>query len=603
MKQMMYFASKLHAFAGKILYVNVIGMLLIGLLDGAAILLLLPLLGMIGVVQGHSLSITASGLVPYLQGLPLIQALSIVLGCYLLLVVAQGLLQRNLSLREVRIHTGFINHLRLETYRLLLQANWEYFVRKRKSDLINALTGELGKVTNGAFLFLQMMASIAFTVIQIGLALWLSWQLTLFVIGCGLLIAWLSRRYIRKSKQLGSTSVELAQSYLAGISDQFNGMKEIKSNLLEHSRYRWLQDWSVKAERERIEMTKIRHNSILFYKLASSALVALFVFAAISLFQAQGGEILIITLLFARLWPRFTGIQSNLEQLASTVPAFQALMELQLECRREKEHRGSSNDLAVASITPLPIADALEMRGVYFRYDRDNPEYTLDNINLRIPVNRMTAIVGRSGAGKSTIVDMLLGLIEPEKGELSVDGELLTSDTLIRLRRSISYVPQDACLYHSSIRDNLLLIDPNATEEQMWEAMAFSSAAEFVRALPQGLDTVIGDRGVLLSGGERQRLVLAKAILRKPAILIMDEATSSLDSLNESKIQGALEQLQGKLTIVIVAHRYSTIQHADQVIVIEQGKVVQSGAFQSLAEDHDGLFRSLLLGKHSLVAL
>ncbi|MFF2888876.1 ABC transporter ATP-binding protein [Paenibacillus sp. NPDC057967] len=597
MKQLLYFAGQLHRYAGKILYVNLFGMLLIGLLDGAAVLLLLPLIGIIGIIPSATATIPGIGFLSFLQEMPVTWSLTIILCFYIALVAAQSLLQRNLSLREVRIHTGFINHVRLETYRLLLQANWTFFVRKRKSDLINALTGELGRVTNGAFLFLQMIASVAFTLIQIGLALWLSWPLTLFILGCGLLIGWLSRRYIRKSKQLGAVSVDLAQSYLAGISDHFNGMKEIKSNSLEQSRYRWLQDWSAKIERERYEFTKVRNNSQLFYKWASAVMIAVFIFAAVTLFDTQGGQMLLITLLFARLWPRFTGIQSNLEQLASSIPAFRALMELQLECKAERERGGLLTGAFEEKLLPLPMNEALELRDIFFRYDRSSPDYTLHDVNLRIPVNGMTAIVGKSGAGKSTIVDMLLGLIEPERGIVAVDGKPLQPEGVMRLRRSISYVPQDSFLYHASIRDNLLSIDPDATEKEMWEAMEFSSAIEFVRELPQGLDTIIGDRGVLLSGGERQRLVLARAILRKPSILILDEATSALDSLNESKIQQALERLRGKLTMIVIAHRYTTIQDADHVIVVDDGRIVQAGEFQTLAEEQGGMFRSLLGSK------
>lgn len=596
MKQLFYFAGQLHRYSGKILYINLIGMLFIGLLDGAAVLLLLPLIGIIGIIPSSAASIPGTRFLSFLQEMPLASALAIILCFYIALVAAQSLLQRNLALREVRIHTGFINHVRLETYRLLLEANWTFFVRKRKSDLINALTGELGRVTNGAFLFLQMIASAAFTLIQIGLALWLSWPLTLFILGCGLLIGWLSRRYIRKSRQLGAVTIDLAQSYLAAISDHFNGMKEIKSNSLEQSRYRWLQDWSVKIERERYEFTKVRSNSQLFYKWASAVLIAVFIFAAVTLFGTQGGQMLLITLLFARLWPRFTGIQSNLEQLASSIPAFKALMELQLESKDAKE-RGGYREGFGERVAPLPMQDALELKEVFFRYDRSNSEYTLHDVSLRIPVNGMTAIVGKSGAGKSTIVDMLLGLIEPERGSVAVDSKPLLPEEVLRLRRSISYVPQDSFLYHASIRDNLLSIDADATEADMWEAMEFSSAIEFVRSLPQGLDTIIGDRGVLLSGGERQRLVLARAILRKPSILILDEATSALDSLNESKIQQALERLRGKLTIVVIAHRYTTIQNADHVVVIDDGRVVQAGDFRKLAEEQDGIFRSLLGSK------
>jgi ATP-binding cassette subfamily C protein len=162
------------------------------------------------------------------------------------------------------------------------------------------------------------------------------------------------------------------------------------------------------------------------------------------------------------------------------------------------------------------------------------------------------------------------------------------------LRRSISYVPQDPFLFNASIRENLLMVAPDASEEQIWEALEFAAAAEFVAKLPQGLETLIGDRGVRLSGGERQRLVLARAILRKPSILVLDEATSALDAENEAKIQQAIDRLSGMMTIIVIAHRLSTIRNSDQVIVLDQGQIIQQGEFGQLAKEKRGLFSHLL---------
>ena len=178
-----------------------------------------------------------------------------------------------------------------------------------------------------------------------------------------------------------------------------------------------------------------------------------------------------------------------------------------------------------------------------------------------------------------------MGLNQPEKGKVLIDGMVLNKENLLSLRRSVSYVPQEPFLFNTSIRDNLLMIEPNATEEQIWEALEFAAAADFVKRLPNGLSTVIGDRGIKLSGGERQRLVLARAILRKPAILVLDEATSALDTENEAKIQAALDRLKGKMTIIVIAHRLSTIKNADQVIVLDNGEIIQNGKFNELAQD------------------
>ncbi|MEV5025976.1 ABC transporter ATP-binding protein [Paenibacillus sp. LPE1-1-1.1] len=601
MNHLMYFSKKLHAYGGKVLYLNLFGMMLVGLLDGASILLLAPLLSVIGIVNIPLSSFPGIAWLSSLQELPKERALFIILLLYVGLVALQGIIGRNLSLREIRIHTGFVNSIRLELYRALLQANWGFFLKKRKTDLINSLTGELGRVTNGAFLSLQLIASSVFTVIQVGIALFVSVKMTLFVLGCGLVIAFLSRRFIKQSRVIGAATTELAQSYMAGITDHFNGMKDIKSNLLEASRYRWLLGWSEKIAQERYESSKVRSNSQLFYKLFSAIMIAGFVFGSVMLFQSQGGYLLLIMVIFSRLWPRFTGIQSNIEQVASALPAFKMLMELQEQCLSSRELL-EADILGGESTQPLKLNHQLECRQVYFRYDRQQPEFTLEAINLQIPANGMTAIVGQSGAGKSTLIDLMMGLMKPELGQVLIDGKTLSDEDLLSLRRTISYVPQEPFLFHGTIRENLLMVDPNANDEQMWEAMEFSSAAEFVSKLPQGLDTIIGDRGIRLSGGERQRLVLARAILRRPSILILDEATSALDSLNELKIQEAIERLKGIMTVIVIAHRLSTIRNADQVIVIENGKIVQTGSFLLLAEDKKGLF-SRLLGNQLQVAL
>ena len=244
-------------------------------------------------------------------------------------------------------------------------------------------------------------------------------------------------------------------------------------------------------------------------------------------------------------------------------------------------------------IKSIEFNEQIECRNVYFRYSEEG-SYALSNVNLIIPSNQMTAFVGRSGAGKSTLIDLLMGLNQPEKGDVLIDGVPLKSEHLLSLRRSISYVAQDPFLFNTSIRENLVLVAPESSDDDLWDALEFSSAAEFVKKLPDGLDTLIGDRGIKLSGGERQRLVLARAILRKPKILVLDEATSALDTENESKIQEAIERLKGKMTIIVIAHRLSTIRNADQVVVLDEGEVIQRGGFNQLANEKRNVFSQLL---------
>ncbi|TFE22632.1 ABC transporter ATP-binding protein [Cohnella luojiensis] len=592
MEPILYFAKRLHSFTGMKLYVNLFGTVMVSLLEGIGILLLVPMISMSGIAGVNKEATPLSGMIGALQSVPKQWILPIILVSFVLLVIGQGLLKRSIGIQNVKIHQGFVYHLRSETYRALLQSKWDFFIMRRKSDFINSLTAEIGRVSGGVSVSLQLLASIIFTLIQIGLAFWLSPELTLFVIVCGFALAFLSRKFIQRSKSLGNLTLELSKQYMGGITDQLNGIKDIKINMLERSRLSWLHHMNMKMQQEHGEYFKLKATSQFYYQVASALLVAAFIFLSIQMFEAKVEQLLLVIIIFSRLWPRFTGFQSSLENIASSIPSFNNIIKLQEDCKEATEF--SIAEQQGQNVKMITIEKSLECRNVYFRYNRQESQYALQDINLHIPSNRMTAIVGRSGAGKSTLIDILMGLVMPEQGQVIIDGIPLTSDRLLSLRRSISYVPQDPFLFNETIRENLLMVKPHASEKEIWEALEFSVSADFIRRLPQGLDTFIGDRGIRLSGGERQRLVLARAILRNPSILVLDEATSALDTENESKIQEALEQLKGKMTIIVIAHRLSTIRNADQVIVIDQGRIVQKGIFSQLANEKKSMLNHLL---------
>jgi ATP-binding cassette subfamily C protein len=204
------------------------------------------------------------------------------------------------------------------------------------------------------------------------------------------------------------------------------------------------------------------------------------------------------------------------------------------------------------------------------------------------------ALAGPSGAGKTTVCDLMAGLILPTAGQVTVNGRPLTRERLLAWRRSVGLVPQDPFLFHETIEVNLRWARPEATAPQLWGALRLANAAEFVRGLPEGLETVVGDRGTRLSGGERQRLALARALLREPELLLLDEATSSLDTENELAIRTALSSLRGHTTILLIAHRLSTVREADQIVVLDAGRVVESGTWDELAHLQAGRLQSLI---------
>ncbi|MBD1378839.1 ABC transporter ATP-binding protein [Metabacillus arenae] len=592
MKQILYLVKQLHQHTGKILYLNLIGMILISLFEGIGLLLIIPLIGMTGMMTiGQGENSQAGYFSNLFNPIPGEIGILIILGIYVLLLVGQSFFQHKQIILNAKIQQSFLRHLREKTYKSIMLANWEFFLKNRKTDISNSMTTELARVSSMISLFLQFLAAFVFTLIQIGFAIWFSAKITGFVLLFGFILLFFSRKFIKKASALGGKTTKLSQSYLSGITDHINGIKDIKSNTLENQHISWFHNLCKRMENNVIEIIRLRTVSQLRYKVASSVLLAVFVYFSIQLFQSQPAQLMLIVLIFARLWPRFAGIQSNLETMSSMLPSLHSLLDLQNDSDSARE---INNGEHFQNAGRLQIKKEMTCQDVYFRYKKDSSIYALKNINVTIPANKMTAVVGPSGAGKSTLIDILMGLNKPDKGRVMVDGTLLSEDNLLALRSAISYVPQDPFLFNATIRENLSLVDEEATEEQLWEALKFSSAADFVNKLPLGLDTMIGDRGIRLSGGERQRLVLARAILRKPSILVLDEATSALDTENEKKIQEALEELKGKMTIIVIAHRLSTIRHADQVLVLDQGEIVQTGGFNQLAKEKKSMFHHLL---------
>ncbi|MCS0826137.1 ABC transporter ATP-binding protein/permease [Cytobacillus firmus] len=589
MKQVLYFFKQLYSYSGKKLYISLLGMILISSLDGVGLLLLIPVISYSGIVSFDEANLTASKAFDFLQQIPTTLGLTFILLIFLLVNILQNLLQRYVSIQNVKIQHGFVRYLRMEIYRDLLYANWEFYVKRRKSDLINTITSELSRVHAGTNTFLQLITAIIFTFIQISIAFLLSPEITFFVLLSGLILSVFSRGFIKRSRLLGGKTSELGRDFLAGVTDNFNGIKDIKSNTMEKSRMNWFQSITQSMYDEQMEYIKLKTASQFYYKVASAVFISIFIFLSVNLFNSQSAQLMLIIIIFTRLWPRVTGIQSSLEQIATTIPALKAVIQLRSESQASKE----LDALEFQKLKPLNVMNGIECKNVFFRYNQNENVCALNGINVFFPANHMSAVVGKSGAGKSTLIDLLMGLNQPEKGDILIDGIPLSKENLFALRRSISYVSQDPFLFNTTIRENLMLIQPGATEEQIWEALEFA-AADFVKNLPQGLETLIGDRGIRLSGGERQRLVLARAILRKPSILVLDEATSALDTENETIIQESLEKLKGKMTIIVIAHRLSTIRNADQVVMLDKGEIIQRGEFGKLAREKNGMFSNLL---------
>jgi ABC-type multidrug transport system fused ATPase/permease subunit len=265
-------------------------------------------------------------------------------------------------------------------------------------------------------------------------------------------------------------------------------------------------------------------------------------------------------------------MQALQTQVLTLVPALATIDEISSKARAAKERTGAT--------CVTRFAEGVVLDHIGFRYSDD--VWVLHDVSLSIPKGKSVAIVGPSGSGKTTIVDLLLGVLNPTVGSVRVDGASLSELDVRSWRDRIGYVAQDSSFFHDTVEQNIRFGCADADDAEVQEAARLAFADEFIGRLPEGYRTVIGDRGVRLSGGQRQRLALARAIVRKPDILVLDEATSALDAESEEKIQRAVDTLAKKMTIVTVTHRLATVRNADVIHFLENGRLVESGSWEQL---------------------
>jgi ABC-type multidrug transport system fused ATPase/permease subunit len=284
------------------------------------------------------------------------------------------------------------------------------------------------------------------------------------------------------------------------------------------------------------------------------------------------------------------GIQSNWQ---STMNKIGALEMVDDEFDAVQRNRETSGEREIG-----PLQDGIVLDGVCFAYNEDDGD-VLKSIDVSIPANTTVALVGESGAGKSTLVDMLTLMLKPQRGTVRIDGVPHEEVDLDSWRSQIGYVSQETVVFDDTVANNISLwqgdfeSDP-ALRERVIDAAKRAHAHHFIRDLPNGYQTMVGDRGVRLSGGQRQRLFVARELFKQPNLLLLDEATSDLDSASEQHIQNSIEALQGEVTVVIIAHRLSTVKSADQVYVLDDGRVAEEGTYHELSVRENGQFREMV---------
>jgi ATP-binding cassette, subfamily C, bacterial len=563
-------------------------MLLVSFTNGIGLLVLLPILQLVGLEVTHgAMGQLADFVAAAFDALNIPLSLGIVLGAYVLVISFAALLHWWSTLVTASLEYEFAARLRAQLYAAIVRTDWPFFARSRSSNLMHVLTTETSRVIMATGSLLGLLVATLTGLVYVGFALLVSPAFTMLVFIVGLSFFLAFRRHVKLAHTIGSEIVQANEQMYGAISENLAGMKVTKSHGLESPHVDSFANLVARVARLYVASARNRANVGFWQKTGSTLVLAIFVYVALAVFNLSAAALLLLLYLFARIVPKFSSVQRQYQSLLSNLPGFDAVMQLQARCEAAAE-RGSTDEL------PVRLSHAVQLEQVRYRYDRDNASgWVLDDVNLTLRAGKTTAIVGPSGGGKSTLADLLIGLLTPNAGRILVDSHPLTPERLRSWRAQLGYVPQDAFMFHDTVRANLLAMRPEASDEELWQALRLASAAEFVGELPDGLETVLGDRGIRVSGGERQRLALARALLRRPTLLVLDEATSSLDAENEKRIQHAIEGLHGKMTILIIAHRLSTVRKADMIHVLERGRLVESGDWETLAGKEEGRFRLL----------
>ncbi len=512
----------------------------------------------------------------------------------LMLIFAQLGIQTIFSFMRVYLLTEVgeksLADMRKDVYTKLLTMPMSYFTEKRVGELSNRISSDLSQIQDAiSFTLAEFLRGIFTLIIGLGFIFWISTKLALIMLAVVPVIAVLAvvfgmriRKMARKAQDQLADSGTIVQETFQGISM----VKAFTSEVNEVARY-------VKSIYAVVD-TAISNAR---YRGAFISFMIFSVFGAIAFVMWYGanmiqtGELTIGALTMFVIFSMFVGgtfagFADMFSQLQKTLGATQSVREIL---------RGTGEAIALVE---EPVQAAHQITGevtfkqVAFVYPSRPDVNVLKEVSLHANKGEQIAIVGPSGAGKSTIASLLLQFYAPSGGSILFDGKAATDFPLTQLRKQMAFVPQDVILFGGSIRENIAYGKPDATDEEIIEAARKANAHEFVTKFPEGYATIVGERGVKLSGGQRQRIAIARAILKNPAILILDEATSSLDSESEQLVQEALENLMQNRTSFVIAHRLSTIRNAHKIVVIDKGVVAEEGTHEQLMSSN-GLYRKL----------
>ena len=487
-----------------------------------------------------------------------------VLLIYFLVVLSKASITLVHSIIAVKLQSGFIIKLRKNLYRTLFYSEWQYLNQEHIPDFIRLVTGQVEMAGYSLQQLLNLCSSFILVSVYLILAITISPGLTLLALALAMLLIIVMLPINSLIHRSGKLELLANTDIFRDVFEQISSLKMIKSFSAEEKCIAKVETTNILLESQQVKMTF--YNSITrFINLVGAALIfSVLFYAAIQVLKLPIVNLLVTLFIFSRLMPQVNSLQNTIMQLIHQAPTYTDLLEKTAELSQysELKHKNNHHDDQTKTHKSAPVLQhSIQIKDLAYTYPTEQIT-AISNINSDIKANQSIAITGPSGAGKSTLADIIAGLLKPTHGSILIDGEEIDDNNRHSWRKQVAYVTQDIYLFHDSVRNNLSwLFDQTIDDQQLWHALELAAADDFVKQLPNGIDTLIGDNGVKLSGGERQRLALARALLSKPTVLILDEATSALDRENELKIRDALIKLEGKLTIIVIAHNETTIDH------------------------------------------
>jgi ATP-binding cassette, subfamily B, bacterial MsbA len=480
--------------------------------------------------------------------------------------------------------SNLCDRIRTRLFEQLQSLSLSYYSTSRSGDLINSFTTEIAHIKQFFNIFSALITKSSTLVAYVVSMFWLSWQLTLAAVALYLLLS-VGLSYLIARVREASFAVPKANGELASVAIQFiNGIRTVKGSASENFERKRFYQASIGVIQAEDRVATISASVQPLAEGVGSTILIFMVILAFNLFVFKGGlhtgSLLTFMFVIFRMMPlvsQVNGMRESLSRFQGSIASIKELLQTSDKPYLDNGYRQFTG-----------LEKQINFSLVDFGYEPSS--LVLEDIDLTIEKGQVTALVGGSGAGKSTLVDLVARFYDPTQGCILLDGQNLKNFDIASVRRKMAIVSQDTFIFNASVRANIAYGIEEISEESIWQAAQLAHAVEFIQELPDGINTVLGDRGVRLSGGQRQRIAIARALLRNPDILILDEATSALDSVTEKLIQESLEKLSKGRTVIAIAHRLSTIANADKVVVLEQGRIVEEGSYRDLLENKGELW-------------